>query len=66
MLFAILEQSFPYCACACEIACSSRFQKSSVIDAGYIKVDRTAGLDMIYFIREIESTEVIEEYYRNY
>lgn len=35
-------------------------------DAGYIKVDRTAGLDMIYFIREIESTEVIEEYYRNY
>lgn len=32
---------------------------------GYIKVDRTAGLDMIYFVKKIKSTEVIEEYYKN-
>ena len=33
--------------------------------AGYIRVDRTAGLDMIYFVKKIKSTEVIEEYYKN-
>lgn len=33
---------------------------------GYLRVDRTAGLDMIYFIKNITSTEVLEEYYKNY
>lgn len=32
---------------------------------GYIRVDRTAGLDMIYLMKNIKSTEVIEEYYKN-
>ena len=34
-------------------------------DAGYIRVDRTAGLDMIYFVKDIPSDEVIEIYYKN-
>ena len=32
--------------------------------AGYIRVDRTAGLDLIYPIEMITSDEVIEEYYK--
>ena len=33
--------------------------------AGYIRVDRTAGLDMVYPVIEIEPLSVIENYYRN-
>ncbi|SCX88252.1 Protein of unknown function [Butyrivibrio hungatei] len=32
---------------------------------GYIHVDRTAGLDMIYREKEFSPVEVLEEYYRN-
>ncbi|MGO5070968.1 DUF4007 family protein [Roseburia faecis] len=32
--------------------------------AGYIRVDRTAGLDLIYPVEMITSDEVIEEYYK--
>ena len=34
-------------------------------DAGYIRVDRTAGLDTIYFVKNITGAEVIETYYKN-
>lgn len=33
--------------------------------AGYIRVDRTAGLDMIYPVKELNPLKVIEEYYKN-
>lgn len=33
--------------------------------AGYIRVDRTAGLDMIYPTRDLEPLKVIEDYYKN-
>lgn len=33
--------------------------------AGYIRVDRTAGLDMIYLVENIKPEEVIEKYYKN-
>lgn len=32
---------------------------------GYIRVDRTAGLDLVYPIEKINSTEIIEEYYKS-
>ena len=32
--------------------------------AGYIRVDRTAGLDMIYQVEQLNPYEVIEDYYR--
>lgn len=32
---------------------------------GVIRVDRTAGLDMIYPIKELNQTKIIEEYYKN-
>lgn len=32
---------------------------------GYIHVDRTAGLDMIYKVKEFNSMDVLEEYYKN-
>ena len=32
---------------------------------GAIRVDRTAGLDMIYPIKELNQTQIIEEYYKN-
>ena len=34
-------------------------------DAGYIHVNRTAGLDMIYFVQKKEELDVLEEYYKN-
>lgn len=34
-------------------------------DEGYIRVDRTAGLDMIYMNKTLSPDEVIEEYYKN-
>lgn len=33
--------------------------------AGYIRVNRTAGLDMIYLINRIAALKVLEEYYKN-
>ena len=33
--------------------------------AGYIRVDRTAGLDMIYPTRELKPLKIIEDYYKN-
>lgn len=33
--------------------------------AGYIHVDRTAGLDMIYLVQKIEPLDVLEDYYKN-
>ena len=33
--------------------------------AGYIRVDRTAGLDMIYPINELEANLIVKEYYEN-
>lgn len=33
--------------------------------AGYIRVDRTAGLDMIYPVKELNPLMVIEDYYKN-
>lgn len=33
--------------------------------AGYIRVDRTAGLDMIYVIKELLPEEIVIEYYKN-
>lgn len=33
--------------------------------AGYIHVNRTAGLDMIYPIRKISASEILENYYKN-
>ncbi len=32
---------------------------------GYIHVDRTAGLDMIYKVKDFNSLDVLEEYYKN-
>ena len=32
--------------------------------AGYIHVDRTAGLDMIYLVNKMEATDVLEYYYK--
>ena len=34
--------------------------------AGYILVNRTAGLDMIYLVKKIEASDVLEDYYKNY
>lgn len=33
--------------------------------AGYIRVNRTAGLDMIYLVNRIAALKVLEEYYKN-
>lgn len=33
--------------------------------AGYIRVDRTAGLDMIYPVKKISSIKIIEDFYNN-
>lgn len=33
--------------------------------AGFIRVDRTAGLDMIYPVKKLKAEEIIENYYRN-
>lgn len=33
--------------------------------AGYIKVDRTAGLDMIYLLKKLDDESVLKEYYEN-
>ena len=33
--------------------------------AGYIRVDRTAGLDMIYPVRELNPINIIEDFYEN-
>lgn len=33
--------------------------------AGYIRVDRTAGLDMLYPVKELNPREIIREYYNN-
>ena len=33
--------------------------------AGYIRVDKTAGLDMIYPVKKLEPLEIIEDYYKN-
>lgn len=33
--------------------------------AGYIRVDRTAGLDMIYPVKDLDPLMVIEDYYKN-
>lgn len=34
-------------------------------DAGYIQVNRTAGLDMIYFTQKIGASDVLKDYYQN-
>lgn len=34
-------------------------------DAGYIQVDRTAGLDMIYLTKKIGASDVLKDYYQN-
>lgn len=34
--------------------------------AGFIRVDRTAGLDMIYPTKELDSIKIIEDFYKNY
>lgn len=33
--------------------------------AGYITINRTAGLDMVYYEKELTPADVLEEYYRN-
>lgn len=33
--------------------------------SGYVRVDRTAGIDMIYPIKDLDSLQVIEDYYKN-
>ena len=33
--------------------------------AGYIHVNRTAGLDMIYLVNKIKALDVLENYYKN-
>ncbi|SEF45165.1 DUF4007 family protein [Lachnospira multipara] len=33
--------------------------------AGFIRVDRTAGLDMIYSIQQLDSNTILEKYYEN-
>lgn len=33
--------------------------------AGYIRVNRTAGLDMIYFLQKREELDILEDYYKN-
>ena len=33
--------------------------------AGYIRVDRTAGLDMIYQVEKLNPEKIIEDYYTN-
>ena len=33
--------------------------------AGYIRVNRTAGLDMIYFVQKEEELNILENYYKN-
>ena len=33
--------------------------------AGYIHVNRTAGLDMIYLVQKIKASDVLEKYYKN-
>ena len=33
--------------------------------AGYIQVNRTAGLDMIYLVQKIKALDVLEKYYKN-
>ena len=33
--------------------------------SGYIRVDRTAGLDMIYPVKNLDPLKVIEDYYKN-
>lgn len=33
--------------------------------AGYIHVNRTAGLDMIYLVKKIYASEILENYYKN-
>ncbi len=33
--------------------------------AGYIKVDRTAGLDMIYMLKKLDKKEIVENYYKH-
>ena len=33
--------------------------------SGYIKVDRTAGLDVIYPIKELDSDVILKEYYES-
>lgn len=33
--------------------------------AGYIRVDRTAGLDMIYLIQDMNAIDVLEKYYKS-
>lgn len=34
--------------------------------AGYIRVNRTAGIDMIYLVKKIKAVEILENYYKNY
>ena len=34
-------------------------------DAGYIHVNRTAGLDMIYFMQKKQELNILEDYYKN-
>lgn len=47
----------------------SRVNANSILDKldnlKYIRVDRTAGLDMIYLEKEMSTVEVLEEYYKN-
>ena len=33
-------------------------------DSGYIEVNRTAGLDVIYKIKDISKLEILEKYYK--
>ena len=33
--------------------------------SGYIRVNRTAGLDVIYPVKRMELVEILEEYYKN-
>ena len=33
--------------------------------AGYLRVDRTAGLDMIYPVNKFSAESVVENYYKN-
>ena len=35
-------------------------------DMEYIRVDRTAGLDMVYKLRDLEQVEVAEMYYQSH
>ena len=34
--------------------------------AGYIRVNRTAGIDMIYLVKRIKALEILKDYYKNY